>query len=93
MPQILAPTIRLGDICPPAGHYVLYDRDTGGGPFESEEEAVAFLRQFVCSRHCAPEFLQYVVVVSDGTTLDLCKRDGKPLNGELVRGTYPTEAK
>ncbi len=88
---LCVPTITLGETCPPAGYYVMYSENQGGGPFDKEEEAVTFLRQFVCGRYAAPEFMQYHVVVSDGTMLDLVKRDGKPLDGGLVRASYPRE--
>lgn len=56
------------------------------GPWDSQEIAVAYLKNFVNEHHSySPEMLRFVVVFFDGKQVDLVKVNGEILDGEYLR--------
>lgn len=55
------------------------------GPFDTDEQALDYLRQFVNENlNYSPEMLRMVVIHFDGKHTDLVKRDGVILNGQYL---------
>jgi len=59
------------------------------GPFDTDEQALDYLRQFVNERlNYSPEMLRMVIIqckeYPDGIQADLAKRDGVVLNGQYL---------
>lgn len=65
---------------PPGESWIDFD-----GPFDSQDEAVAYLKLFINEKHThSPEMLNMVVVHFKDKTLDLVKVNDHPLNGEYL---------
>ena len=65
---------------PPGEQWSDYD-----GPFDTDEEALNFLRQFINENfNHSPEMLMMVVIHFDGKHTNLVKRDGVPLDGQYL---------
>lgn len=60
--------------------------DSYEGPWDSQDDAVTYLKLFVNEHFSfSPEMLQFVVVAFKNDQIDLVKVDGEILNGEYLK--------
>lgn len=83
------PKVVFGATCPDIGYYVTSDVVHADGPFDTVEQAIDHLADMVCHNYTSPELMDQIVVVSDGTMLDIAKINGERINGRWVRANRP----